>query len=277
MVFRSLLFCFALATVTLTFPAGIAAQLATATWEETVMYSGDVGMIMDWGQDPAVPEPRSIGGSGSGWEAEAAVSFTSPGPPNAVSTASAAQYSQDFNSIEGHSSVNIMFEFEFVEIAPPPVPITLIPIIGVANASVSATANNSSASANVQLSVGSTEHLGIVYQEATAMTTDGPQTDSFTLDWHGWAELGEIFQASVGISTSTFTFGPTVLATAEASAEFEPTFSVQVKDQIIGGTSPPRNFREFYRVVFGPGFWSLGNPNPVDRMTWGQVKKLYGP
>ena len=58
---------------------------------------------------------------------------------------------------------------------------------------------------------------------------------------------------------------------AKATAFIDPQFVVS--DELIPGTSS--KYSDYYEIEYGPGYWALGNPSPVNTTTWGKIKALY--
>jgi hypothetical protein len=58
---------------------------------------------------------------------------------------------------------------------------------------------------------------------------------------------------------------------AKATAFIDPQFTVS--DDLIPGTSS--KYSDFYEIEYGPGYWALGNPSPINSVTWGKIKSLY--
>jgi hypothetical protein len=76
---------------------------------------------------------------------------------------------------------------------------------------------------------------------------------------------GEIFvDASIGAES------PTEGTASTAEATFDPV--IEIADMTIPGTTA--SYRDYFTVEFSPGYFALGQV-PVERTTWGQIKRLY--
>ena len=246
-------------------------SLENTAWLESVILTSSDSSLSSDGVDDAVPEPLTASLVGAGYSLNGQVVFPSGGAPNVAITLGAQHESGGPALIGSLVGCRINFQFQVLESALPPVPVTTVPVHihaqGTAEASGDSTLRAASFSRFTLISTAL-----LISWDVSADNVGGgaPLSDSFNND--DQLELapdevvsGEIFLDG-GIGAETL---PEVAASS-AEATFDPV--IEVADITIPGTSA--NFRDFFTIEFSPGYFALGQV-PVERTTWGNIKRLY--
>jgi hypothetical protein len=222
------------------------------------------------GIDLSLPEAFNKELSEPGHEVGVEISFRTPGPPQATIRATGNSITAGVDGMGAASSVNISFQYQVIQIGPPPGNPVLIPIQFIADGRVTATSNNMWTMGHVTFEVIDPDQHHLIWQEIFVHNEMAHPDTSFNVNTVLWGPVGGIFTCNMGAQVECF-MNQDPLCSGEGFAEVDPI--IQVDDQIIPGTSA--NFRDFFQIEFSEGYWALGNPNPTERTTWGQLKRLY--
>ena len=255
----------------LALPGSRTTSLESTSWLESIVLTSSDSSLSRDGVDDAVPEPLTASLVGVGYSLDGQVVFPQQGAPNVAVTLGAQHESGGPALIGSLVGCRIDFQFRVLESATPPVPVTTIPVHlhakGTAEANGDSTLRAASFSRFTLISIALLESWDV---SADNVGGGSPSSDSF--DNEDQLELapdevvsGEIFvDASIGAESP---LGETVSST---DATLDPV--IEVADMTIPGTSA--RFRDFFTIEFSPGYFALGQV-PVERTTWGKIKRLY--
>jgi hypothetical protein len=264
---------FVLSALTFT-PADSRTQstLETASWIESIILTTSDADTSGTGLDDAAPEPLDVSILRGSYSLEGTVTFPQSGPPNAAVTLS-AQHQSGLVLLGALAGARIDFQFRVVENAQPPVPVTTVPVHvhaqGFAEASGDTTIRTASFSMFDLIS-----NAGVLVHSAVSADNVGggaPPSDSF--DYDGQLDLlpGDVVSGEMLADASVGAESPPEGTSIQAGATADPV--IEIADAIIPGTSA--GYRDYFTVEFSPGYYALGQ-SPVERTTWGKIKRLYG-
>ena len=245
----------------------IRAQLSDAAWNETLTLTTNLGTDYYPGVDPAVPEPQVGSLSGTNYGADGSVTFGS-GPPNVTSSANAT-YTSGITYLGVTSYCRIDFQFAVRQTSAPPVAVTTVPV----NVTVQGTVG---VAGGIFASAFSTVNLAtfqgpIASWAAGVDNSAGTATDGFNetvqIDLAPDLVVDGDMTADAGIAGEVLVTG----TFATASSWVDPV--IAVADETIPGSSD--SYRDHYEIEFSPGYYAL-DQSPVERTTWGKIKRLYG-
>jgi hypothetical protein len=244
--------------------------LENAAWiESVVLTSSDSSLTRD-GVDDAVPEPLTASLVGTGYSLDGQVVFPQEGAPN-VDVTLGAQHQGGLTLTGSLVGCRIDFQFRVLESATPPVPVTTVPVHihaqGTADATGDSTLRAASFSRFTLISIALLESWDV---SADNVGGGAPPSDSFDNDDQLELAPDEVVSGEIFVDASIGAESPTEGTASTAEATFDPV--IEIADMTIPGTTA--SYRDYFTVEFSPGYFALGQV-PVERTTWGQIKRLY--
>ena len=153
----------------------------------------------------------------------------------------------------------------------PPVPVTTVPVHIHAQGTTNATGDSTLRAASFsRFTLISTALL--VSWDVTADNVGGgsPLSDSFDNDDQLELAPDEVVSGEIFVDAGISAESPPGEAASSAEATFDPV--IEVADMTIPGTTA--SFRDYFTVEFSPGYFALGQI-PIERTTWGKIKRLF--
>lgn len=251
-------------------PPMVNAQLVGTQWTEQISLSTDSNEDNRTGTDSSLPEALNAQLTGAGYELNGDISFQSPGAPNVTTAVSASLGANSLTFMTGSSFGQVSFQFLVTLTSTPPVPVTVVPVVISATGTVAAEGDlEMTAYGDSKFEVWTVGDIFATWTAFTSNTSSG--SDSFAegvrLEFAPGFVGNCTMTASAGISAEILQSG----ISASATAYIDPVFSIA--DEIIPGSTA--NYRDHFEVQLSPGYWALGNPTPVEKTTWGRIKRFY--
>jgi hypothetical protein len=268
----------------LSFKPAQAQPLAQTTWEEFIHLAvGEDGKDLQ-GLDPAAPEPIADSLSVPGWGLSGALSYGPAGPPEftAHSYGKAISWSSQHSLGDSIADTRGLVTFEFLvrTTSPPPVPVSGVPVTvsihgktfirGTVACSPSVCFVDGYPAAFVQLLVVS-QGMTLINRTVTSASETG--SDHIV-------NVGQTLylEPDIAVDGSIETHTSVRMNRFHGSGQWgEATATIgsgiEISTDLIPGTDS--KYSDYFQIEYGPGYWALGNPAPVQTSTWGKIKAQY--